>query len=261
MAAASLFTARSLVYYNEFIDYNSFELSDEIIIPSFLLTRLMDLYEDESVLYIRITNVETGAHYIATIGTPHSDDKTVVFIPQWILDVIDGGGSGTSDISDNDGLVVRIEKVDMYDIPIATKIAIRPLDSVAFDTDIIQCFEKAFRNLHSIREGIMVPVGIPEFGEDFRMYAHIERVEPAEVSRIVHGEVDVEFLREELGTQMVADATKTISPTVESTEPITVPITTPDVGPSPGADLSAEERQRQIRESWLKRFQNTAGHQ
>jgi hypothetical protein len=255
MATASLFAARSLVYYNEFIDYNSFELSDEIIIPSFLLTRLIDLYEDESVLYIRITNVETGSNYIATIGTPHKDDKTVVFVPQWILDIIGGDRDG------EDGLLVRIEKVDMYTLPIATKIAIRPLDSVAFDTDIIQCFEKAFRNLHSIREGVTVPVGVPEFGEHFRMYAHIERVEPAEVSRIVNGEVDVEFLREELGTQMVADATETISPTTGSTEPITVPIAAPVEGPSPGAELTAEERQLQIRESWLKRFQNNVVHQ
>ena len=257
MAAASLFTARSLVYYNEFIDYNSFELSDEIIIPGFLLTRLMDLYEDESVLYVRITNIETGANYIATIGTPHADDKTVVFVPQWILDIIGGDREG------EDGLLVRIEKVDMYTIPIATKIAIRPLDSVAFDTDIIQCFEKAFRNLHSIHEGVMVPVGIPEFGEHFRMYAHIERVEPADVSRIVNGEVDVEFLREETVSESLSPAVESLSPAAESLSPsdTTASIETPATAAPPGTELTAEERQRQIRESWLKRFQNTAGHQ
>lgn len=249
MSSASLFTARSLVYYNEFIDYNSFELSDEIIIPSFFLTKLIDLYEDESVLYIRITNVGSGANYIATIGTPHSEDKTDVFVPQWILDIIGGDRGG------DDGLVVRIEKVDMYTLPIATKIAIRPLDSIAFDTDIIQCFEKAFRNLHSICEGIMVPVGIPEFGEDFRMYAHIERVEPAEVSRIVHGEVDVEFLREEtLPLSPSNDALSSIGDALSPSSE-TIPSTS---SPSIGTELSAEERQKQIRESWLKRFQNIA---
>jgi hypothetical protein len=253
MASASLFTARSLVYYNEFIDYNSFELSDEIIIPSFLLTRLMDLYEDETVLYIRITNIETGSNYIATIGTPHKDDKTIVFVPQWILDIIGSEGG-------DDGLVVRIEKVDMYNLPIATKIAIRPLDNVAFDTDIIQCFEKAFRNLHSIREGVTVPVGIPEFGEDFRMYAHIERVEPADVSRIVHGEVDVEFLREEEVGEALSSLREALSPIVGAISTETHQVA-PVECPSPGAELTAEERQRQIRESWLKRFQNTSVHQ
>jgi hypothetical protein len=250
MASLSVFTARSLVYYNEFIDSNSFELSDEIIIPAFYLTRLMDLYEDESVLYIRITNVESGANYIATIGIPHSGDKTDVFIPQWILDILGGAG--------DDGLVVRIEKVDMYTIPIATKIAIRPLDSVAFDTDIIQCFEKAFRNLHSIREGVTVPVGVPEFGEDFRMYAHIEHVEPAEVSRIVSGEVDVEFIREATETLSPMEATESLNPVGEAISPSVAPEI---VLPSPGASLSPAERQQQIRESWLKRFQNSAEHQ
>jgi hypothetical protein len=216
----------------------------------------MDLYEDESVLYIRITNIESGAHYIATIGTPHSGDKTDVFVPQWILDILGGCG--------DDGLIVRIEKVDMYTMPIATKIAIRPLDSVVFDTDIIQCFEKAFRNLHSIREGVTVPIGVPEFGEDFRMYAHIEHVEPAEVSRIVHGEVDVEFIREaaeSLSSPIEADAPLNPVGATEPLSPLVAPVAPETTLPSPGADLTAAERQQQIRESWLKRFQNSAGHQ
>jgi hypothetical protein len=246
MASMNIFTARSLVYYTEFIDHNSFELSDEIIIPGFHLRRLMDLYEEESVLYIRITNVETGANYVATIGTPHNEDKTDVFVPQWILDIISINGDSTGE-----GTIVRIEKVDMYTMPIATKISIRPLDSVAFDTDIIQCFEKAFRNLHSIREGVTVPVGVPEFGEEFRMYAHIERVEPAEVSRIVHGEVDVEFIRE-------ADAVPLSPPEAAPLSPAGAAISPPVATAVP---LSPEERQRQIRESWLKKFQNNAGAQ
>jgi hypothetical protein len=258
-SSASIFIARSPVYYNDFINYNSFELSDEIIIPSYYLRQLLDLYEDESVLYIRITNIGTGANYIATIGTPHNDDKTVIYVPQWILDIIGNGDNGEDGgEGGDDGLVVRIEKVDMYTIPIATKIAIRPLDSVAFDTDIIQCFEKAFRNLHSIREGVMVPVGVPEFGEDFRMYAYIEHVEPADVSRIVHGEVDVEFLRVESETQMSADAGESLSPAGATISPPDAPLS-PAGAPEPS--LTAEERQRQIRESWLKRFQSNAGHQ
>ena len=250
----TLFTARSIVYSNDFINYNTFELSDEIIIPAFYLNKLMDLYElDESVLYIRIINDTTGENYIATIGTPHKDDKTVVYVPQWILDIISPGNT-------EDNLIVRVEKVDMYTMPIATKISIRPLDSVAFDTDIIQCFEKAFQNLHSIREGVTVPVGIPEFGEEFRMYAHIERVEPAEVSRIVHGEVDVEFIREELAEAKVDSPPPTPIPILEP-NPVMEELAPKIVLPSPGADLTVAERQQQIRESWLKRFQNSAGHQ
>jgi hypothetical protein len=212
---------------------------------------LLDLYDDESVLYIRIINDTSGESYIATIGTPHKDDKTVVYIPQWILDILSPGNTG-------DSLIVRIEKVDMYTMPIATKISIRPLDSVAFESDIIQCFEKAFQNLHSIREGITVPVGIPEFGEEFRMYAHIERIEPAEVSRIVHGEVDVEFIREESAEAKIDLPSLPLIPTTTTLMKEPAPEI---VLPSPGAGLTLAERQQQIRESWLKRFQNSVGHQ
>ena len=118
-------------------------------------------------------------------------------------------------------------------------------------------------NLHSIKEGITIPVPVPELGTNYKMYAHIEKVEPASVSRIVEGEVDVEFINE--------FSTPT-TPETEVTHALTPPPTpmlTPDFGPilpsgyitlpaTQPLERPLEQRRQQVREAWLKRFQDTS---
>jgi hypothetical protein len=101
-------------------------------------------------------------------------------------------------------------------------------------------------NIHTIKEGITIAVVSEELGPDYTIFAHIEKVEPAPISRINSGEIDVEFINEgEPATQMVADNTSVAdSPNVdEIPNMVETPIT-----------ISPEERRHQVRESWLKRF-------
>ena len=244
-----MFIARSLLFYPGFSEDNCQELSDEIIIPSYYLNEIMEQFDDEEMLYLNMTNTDTNKSILVAIGSPHTFDKNTIFAPQWILELIDCTGCCNS--------VITIGKADMSEIPVATKIVIKPLDPIAFELDTLACFEKAFMNLHSIKEGVTLRVNVPELGSDYIIFSHIEKVEPAGISRIVRGEVDVEFIN---------DFAKVIQPTATSgggssdsiTEaPIIAEVTNTAIT-TISEEVSAEERRRIVRDSWIKRYQNNA---
>jgi len=255
-----MFIARSLVLYPGLFEENRQEMSDEIIIPSYHLNKIMENFDDNEMLYLDITNTDTNMNALVTIGSSHSYDKNMIFVPQWILDII--GCTGTCDS------VIKLKKADIDEMPAATKISIKPLDPIAFELDILACFEKAFMNLHSIREGITIPIPVSELGNDYIMFAHIEKVEPASVSRIVKGEVDVEFInefKEDITPSAPTSTPEGASPILNSImpHPISVPLTpvTPVTPVTPFIQPSNEERRQAVRESWLKRSQITVAQQ
>lgn len=252
-----MFIARNLVFYPGYFEDNCQELSDEIIIPAYHLNKIIEQYDDNEKLYVTFTNTTTDKSILVAIGSPHSYDKNTIFAPQWILDLIDCDG--------NDDNVVQITKADVSEIPAATKIIIKPLDPIAFELDTLACFEKAFMNLHSIKEGITIPIPVPELGKDYTMFAHIEKVEPASVSVIIGGEVSVEFInefKEDTIPSAPAPTPEEDSPYIGSMipnsilHPMSIPLTPPSI-----PQISAEERRRIVRESWVKRCQNSVTRQ
>lgn len=230
-----IFTAKSILLFPGFNeDTTSNELSDQIILPSYYLNRLIDEYSpSESVYLAEIINIENNNSFIVSVGTPHLEDKTIVFVPDWIL----------TQLGTNNEVTIRIKKLNRG-LPVATKLVIKPLDRVAFDTDITKCFESALINLHVLHEGITVPIRIPEMG-GYEFYAHIEKVEPEAVSKVVNGEVEVDFIRDFDDDDPVAT-------------PNPVPILNEDnstkIEELPKEDISLEERRKRIRESWAKKF-------
>ena len=255
-----MFIARSNLFYPGFTDNNNnHELSDEIIVPSYHLNKMMERFETSERLYVNIKNTTTKKQYLVAIGAPHRQDKKTIFAPQWILDMIDCTGLCDSPII--------ITKADVTNIPVVTKIVIKPLDPVAFELDTLDCFEKAFMNLHSITAGITIPIPIPDLG--YSIFAYIERVEPADTSLIIEGEVNVEFIND--FEEAAAAAAQTVVDTAISTADGTA-ISTTAIGTTvssaisttvstPVAEvikeveqLSVDQRKAAIRESWLKRF-------
>jgi len=193
------------------------ELSDEIILPSTLFHQIIQQFNNESVLYVNLINTENNIQYMVTLTASHHDDNYTIYAPSWILDII-----GNSDDS-----IYDIQKADVLDLPVAQRIVIKPLDPRAFEMDLTTYFEMAFMNLHSIQEQITIPMDIFEFP----LFAYVSKVEPAPLCRIVHGEVQVEFINE-----------------FQEESP-------PEERPSTPIPPSAEERARQVRESWIRRFQ------
>lgn len=245
-----MFISRSLVFYPGFFEDNCQELSDQIIVPSYYLNRLIDDFEDGEKLYLNMTNTNTNKNILVAIGSPHSFDRNTIFAPQWILDLIDCTGCCES--------VITLTKADMSEVPVATKIIIKPLDPIAFELDTLACFEKAFMNLHSIKEGITITVPVPQLGKGYTMLAYIEKVEPAAISQIAEGEVDVEFINEFKDVTPTAPLESSISSMIPDS--ITNPIVIPSLPVNEvSVEVSAEERRIAVRDSWIKRYQNNAG--
>ena len=252
-----MFIAKSLIFYPRFLEYNCQELSDEIVLPAYYLNTLIEQFDDKEILYVNIINTITKQMYLTTINSPHNYDKNTVFVPQWILDII-------GCIDDNSS-IIKIQKVNMDDIPIATKITIKPLDPIAFTLNTLSCFEKTLMNIHSIQEGITIPVHISlvtdplisnqEHNSNYTMFAHIEKVEPSKVSRIICGEVNVEFINDFIESASTENAsTENASIESASIESAQNSIIIPES--SSTETISAEERRKQVRDSWIKRFQN-----
>uniref|UniRef100_A0A6C0KW73 Uncharacterized protein n=1 Tax=viral metagenome TaxID=1070528 RepID=A0A6C0KW73_9ZZZZ len=207
------------MFYAQSLYDESPELSDEIVLPSVLFQQIIQQFDNESVLYVNLINTENNIQYLVTLTASHRDDNYTIYVPSWILDII-----GNSEDS-----IYDIEKANVDDLPIAQRIVIKPLDPRAFDMDLTTYFEMAFMNLHSIQEQITIPMDLFEFP----LFAYICHVEPAPLCRIVHGEVQVEFINdfcEEQDSQ-------------------------PQERPATPIPPSAEERAREIRESWIRRFQ------
>lgn len=247
-----MFTAKSLIFYPGYFSDNCQELSDEIIIPSYHVNKLMEEFDEGERLYIKLINTENNMEFLTVIGIPHNYDKNTVFVPQWILNLLECPG--------NNDTIVRIQKADIDDIPILNKITIRPLDPIAFDIDTLECFQKTLMNLHSIKEKIIIPINLPEIDKDFVIYAYIEAVEPGPIARIIGGEINVEFIND---FEEPAPAIEPTQPPIIN--PYSIPIISPLIKPEENTvvipEISLDERRQRVRESWLKRFQNNAESQ
>lgn len=253
MCASKMFIARNQSAYSVSIHDNTPELSDEIIIPSYHINILMSRFADGEPLLLNMTNTENDLKYIVSFGQGHNFDKNTIFVPDWILEQI--GHNGLSDVA------IRLNKIDSDQLPTATKITIKPLDPIAFELDISSCFEKVMINLHTVKEGVTIPVYVPEIGKDFVMFAYIEKVEPDTTSRIVDGEVEVDFINDFVSsspTMPIHDTEESVPVEQVLSEQLSAPSTSM---PHPLDEISPEERRNQVRNSWLKRFQNTSESQ
>ena len=182
------------------------------------------------MLYVNLIHTEYNLHHLVTITAAHDDNTHTIYVPDWILDLL-----GRSEDP-----LYRIEKADVSELPVATNLIIKPLDPSAFDVDLTTCVEQAFMNLHSIQQNVTVPIQIM----DQTVYLYIEQVEPAPLSRIVHGEVTVEFINmfEDEFKEADVDEFKEAEAEAETeTE-------------TEAEELTPEARRQQVRDSWLKRF-------
>ena len=224
-----MFIAQSLLYYHYYKE--EVELSDQIIVPLSLFHRLIGEFEDESVLYVNLIHTEYNLRHLVTINTAHDDNTHTIYVPDWILDLL-----GRSEDP-----LYQIEKADVSDLPVATNLIIKPLDPSAFDVDLTTYVEQAFMNLHSIQQNITIPIQIM----DQTVYLYIEQVEPAPLSRIVQGEVVVEFIN------MFEDEFKEVEDMIEEFKEDEV---AEAEAVAVEEELTPEVRRQQVRDSWVKRF-------
>lgn len=255
-----MFIGKNIEYYNEY-EY-SVNLSDLIIVPAYFLSNFIE--KVQGPLHVKLVNTITNQACYVAIGGAHNLDKTDIYVPIWLLQFIGCTGDCDTPIRieelasinsesniDTDEELASIDSESDIDadnkiepIPIPSRVVIKPLDQLVFETDVIECFEKALSLLHFLHEGMTLPIVIEEFG-NYEFYAYIEKLEPGPVVRIKHVELDVEFIRLE-------DVIPQVIPQVEQNSIIDESDT--EICAEEIIQPSIEERKKAIRESWLQKF-------
>ena len=65
--APKMFIARNIIFYPGYSEDNIHELSDEIMIPSFHLNKIMNRFEDNDPLLITMTNIDKDLKCLVAI--------------------------------------------------------------------------------------------------------------------------------------------------------------------------------------------------
>jgi len=226
-----MFRTRSLLFHPSIED--SLELSDQIILPVRAFHSMIEQYQDETVLYANLIHTENNIQYLVTLSATHDLDEDMIFVPQWILD----------HIGPSEEPIFRVEKA-VEDLPVANHLMLRPLDHVDVDLDLASYAERAMVNLHSIQENTTLPIYI----DHQILYVYVQQVDPAPLSRIVQGEVTVEFVVERPPTpEPIAPFTE--EPLAE--EPLAEEPSV-ETSAAPSVEPSAEERRQRLRDAWAQ---------
>ena len=226
------------------------EHGDEIIIPQRILQTWMDRYPPGLPLLATVTNPDNEIVRTVCIGSGLPEGisqgtERSVYMPAWIMDHLGVQGGG----------VLSITPV-LTELPLATKLTIRPLDNAAYHTDLRAAVESYLDMFHILEPNTTLSVPLEDLG-GYEVMVFIETVEPAAVVRL-GGEVIIEFCEPEGGIPELEESGSP-SPPAGKLEPAPAPepepIKYPSVNPivTPAQPLSTDEKEL-IRQARLKKF-------
>jgi hypothetical protein len=248
---ANIFIAKSMTFYPDYYEDKCQPISDQVIIPSHSLNIFLDRFnDDEDVFLMKLINTNNNKEVVVSIGIPHYYERDTIFAPQWILDMIDCTGNCSTPVK-----LVKLTE----ELPLATNIIIKPLDSMAFKVDLVECFQNVLQNLCTLQEGATIPVIIPELG-NYEYFAYIDKVEPNKISKTHSDDLSVNFLRDfddDNNTpnnieETIPNIANSIVDNTANTDNTANIVNTDNTDNK--VELSSEERRQMVRESWLKRF-------
>ena len=108
----------------------------------------MDAHPRATRLFLRIYHPgrDDEETFLAPIGDPvHGDEhRNAIYMPTWMIDTNKYEGSGEETV---------VEIVESNELPRATKIVLKPVDSTLHEVDVVQVFERSFSNLGVLSEG------------------------------------------------------------------------------------------------------------
>ena len=216
------------------------EHGDEIIIPQRILQAWIERYPPGLPLLATVTNPDNEIIRTVCIGSGLPEGvsqgtERCAYMPAWIMDHLGIQGGG----------VVSVTPV-LTELPLATKLTIRPLDNAAYHTDLRAAVEAYLDMFHILEPNTTLSVPLEDLG-GYEVMVFIETVEPAAVVRL-GGEVIIEFCEPEGGIPELEPE--------PAPEPEPDPIKYPSVNPiiiTPVQPLSTDEKEL-IRLARLKKF-------
>ena len=139
--------------------------------------------DDNKVFLIRLTNPVTNKTLVVNVGGPHREyQENAIYAPTWILDALD--------IHDGPGEIFW-EKVNEPP-PRATKIVLKPLDTMMKHIDGRQEIEEHLKNFNVLQMGTTIPIPLRPF-DNHITYVFVEKIEPEAVV-LLRNEVELDLL-------------------------------------------------------------------
>ena len=136
-------------------------------------------------LFLRIQHPETGEDFYCSVGDPiYSEVQNAIYLPMWMVDTNRYDASGEETL----GHILTPENV-----PRATKIVLKPVDSTIHQVDVVRCLERPLSSIGILQEGKMYLIPLEEIGE-FQVPVFVEKLEPAEVVFLDGDEIPLEFV-------------------------------------------------------------------
>jgi hypothetical protein len=136
-------------------------------------------------LFLRIQHPLTEEYFYCSVGDPmHSDIQNAVYLPMWMIDTNQYSGCG----EETTGTILTPE-----DIPRATRIVLKPVDSTIHQVDVVRCLERPLSSIGVLQQGKMYLVPLDEL-EGFQVAIFVEQLEPAEVVFLDGDEIPLEFV-------------------------------------------------------------------
>ena len=227
------------------------EHSDEILVPRSVLQAWMDHYPPGCPLLATLTNPITEQVQTVCIGShnPDTTDRTV-YAPLWIMDQI-------STVTDD-----PVSLQPLFEQPLtATKLVLKPLDRLAYDTDFRSVIEEYLDMFHVLQTGTTLTVPVKDLG-NYEIAVLVETTEPDLVVRL-GGEVEFEIVplvptkqeqEDHIMTNSVVNeiANEMVVPDSVSNETLPEPTVT---SVTPVEEDSYNKQRERMRLAWLKRSQ------
>lgn len=153
----------------------------------------MDLFEQwmrqhptSTRLFARIRHpFQLDDSFLVAVGDPvHSHDfQKTLFLPQWIVQANQYSGCGEE---------TTVTVIGESDLPKATRIVVRPVDSMLFQSsDVIGIFEQNLSRLGCLQQGKLYPLPILELNTDVSFF--VEVLEPEGEVFLDGDEIPLEF--------------------------------------------------------------------
>jgi len=139
--------------------------------------------DDNKVFLIRLTNPVTNKTIVVNVGGPHREyQENAIYAPTWILDALD--------IHDGPGEILW-EKVNEPP-PRATKIVLKPLETMMKHIDGREEIEEHLKNFNVLQMGTTIPIPLRPF-DNHITYVFVEKIEPEPVV-LLRNEVELDLL-------------------------------------------------------------------
>jgi hypothetical protein len=138
--------------------------------------------DDKRVFLIRITSADSNKSILVNVGGPHREyDNDAIYAPQWILQALNIHETGN----------IFWERVAQPP-PRATKISLRPVDTLINEIDGRAEIEEHLKNFNVIQQGVEVQIPLRPF-DNYLATVYVEGLEPGPVV-LLRDEVELDLL-------------------------------------------------------------------